>query len=460
MSSTSDKTLICKFWLSGSCRRSQCRYAHSEAEKAAACKALPCQFHASGYCRLGSECLYRHSGPTPDDTEAACEDLKTVSSAASETGYLPEVESNASQPDESSADDDQTHSESPSTVPSRTSGQQDLQQGKYDKTQSCKFWLEGRCQRGQWCKYAHGEEEQRRACSTILCRFVRRGGKCTAGDACWYSHSVQDAGAMAEAEKRIKNNDASRSGMRERSLTAFSATSTAAPSSASSQDESETCNRTAADKTLFCTFWQRGRCDKGESCRYAHSAEEKRKACSTIRCQFQVNGRCRLGSNCLYLHEGDRALADKSTSRPSENHSSVDCKEEARPAREFGKFNKTQLCKFWQKSKCEKGENCHFAHGEEEQREACGKITCRWLLQNGSCHLGSDCWFAHSTDAKIVAEPATLPPSSMWSPSTCATASPPGVTRLKVGGFRRYSWADVEDTDDEDDELLAFDLDN
>eukprot|EP00438_Fugacium_kawagutii_P001437 Skav215658 [mRNA] locus=scaffold2880:64721:72670:- [translate_table: standard] len=65
---TSDKTLICKFWQKGQCRRAHCDFAHGEEEKKAACKLLPCRFFASGSCRLGPDCLYRHDHLTEDSS--------------------------------------------------------------------------------------------------------------------------------------------------------------------------------------------------------------------------------------------------------------------------------------------------------------------------------------------------------------------------------------------------------
>ncbi|CAE7418195.1 mkrn1 [Symbiodinium natans] len=44
-----------------------------------------------------------------------------------------------------------------------------------DKTLLCKFWLKNRCDRSN-CKYAHGEEEKRRACKAIMCLFEALSG--------------------------------------------------------------------------------------------------------------------------------------------------------------------------------------------------------------------------------------------------------------------------------------------
>jgi len=59
---------------------------------------------------------------------------------------------------------------------------------------------------------------------------------------------------------------------------------------------------------------------------------------------------------------------------------------------------KTQLCRFFQKGMCNRMADCHFAHTEEELRDApdlSHTKLCRSLLNHGGC-TDAHCAFAHS----------------------------------------------------------------
>lgn len=252
---TSDKTLICKFWLKGQCRRTPCDFAHGEEEKKAACRLLPCQFFASGSCRLGPDCLYRHdleadsSGDEEKDVGSGCE-VKSASTTASEG---PDGTDTAS-------------------LPSATESnyRKDRSLGKFDKTKLCMFWQGGRCQRGAMCKYAHGEDERRAACAAIPCKHWQLG-TCHDED-CAFAHDV------------------------------------ASPLARNRREASPPRARPSRDKTLLCKFWLKNRCQR-QHCNFAHGEEEKRRACKQIPCIFEAG--CRLGAECLYAHswETDRPEA-------------------------------------------------------------------------------------------------------------------------------------------------------
>lgn len=61
-------------------------------------------------------------------------------------------------------------------------------------------------------------------------------------------------------------------------------------------------------------------------------------------------------------------------------------------------FQRTRLCRFFQRGMCSRGESCMFAHGAEFLREQpdlrCTKL-CPAMLASGICEE-SDCRFAHS----------------------------------------------------------------
>eukprot|EP00920_Eleutheroschizon_duboscqi_P007483 GHVT01017056.1.p1 GENE.GHVT01017056.1~~GHVT01017056.1.p1 ORF type:complete len:497 (-),score=12.61 GHVT01017056.1:350-1840(-) len=91
-------------------------------------------------------------------------------------------------------------------------------------------------------------------------------------------------------------------------------------------------------KINMCKYAQRGRCDRGESCTFAHDEEELRK-------------------------------------RPD--------------------MRKTKLCRAWSQGKCHLGESCSYAHGREDLRHI-GKPAICQLFREGRCVKGGDCKFAHN----------------------------------------------------------------
>ena len=71
---------------------------------------------------------------------------------------------------------------------------------------------------------------------------------------------------------------------------------------------------------------------------------------------------------------------------------------QAEPAELF----KTELCPRWLKGCCEFGEDCKFAHGEEELRpcerhEAYKTMLCK-KFGNGYCRHGKRCRYAHGAE--------------------------------------------------------------
>eukprot|EP00928_Gymnodinium_smaydae_P036077 TRINITY_DN25267_c0_g1_i3.p1 TRINITY_DN25267_c0_g1~~TRINITY_DN25267_c0_g1_i3.p1 ORF type:complete len:510 (-),score=96.86 TRINITY_DN25267_c0_g1_i3:83-1612(-) len=203
-SKPSDKTMLCKFHLNNRCERGACcKYAHTEAEKRAACAAILCQFHFSGRCRLGSECLYSH-----DDKKKECLGLPGNSAFSRRPTAATEKPSRDSEWLTVSRTSWRSSSEAdPKDV-------QEYVPGAHEKTQLCKFWQKQQCRRNQDCKFAHGVEEQRRACRATPCRDFRRG-HCSLGDSCWFGHSstrnpktVGEPAVFEEARTRTKSDPA------------------------------------------------------------------------------------------------------------------------------------------------------------------------------------------------------------------------------------------------------------
>uniref|UniRef100_A0A0G4HVC5 C3H1-type domain-containing protein n=1 Tax=Chromera velia CCMP2878 TaxID=1169474 RepID=A0A0G4HVC5_9ALVE len=62
---------------------------------------------------------------------------------------------------------------------------------------------------------------------------------------------------------------------------------------------------------------------------------------------------------------------------------------------------KTKLCRHWENGYCKLGDDCRFAHGDQEVREAPDlrhTVICNSIIYNRPCRTGASCEFAHSIE--------------------------------------------------------------
>lgn len=65
-----------------------------------------------------------------------------------------------------------------------------LKRGQFSKTAMCKYFMQGRCQKGDECSFAHGTLELQvrpNLDKTSMCRVQLNGGKCT-DPVCTFAH--------------------------------------------------------------------------------------------------------------------------------------------------------------------------------------------------------------------------------------------------------------------------------
>ncbi|EER14000.1 conserved hypothetical protein [Perkinsus marinus ATCC 50983] len=98
-------------------------------------------------------------------------------------------------------------------------------------------------------------------------------------------------------------------------------------------------------RTKLCKHFLRGCCLYGDKCTYAHDYSQiqvRPDLRKTRMCQANLEGRCPYrAEDCQFAHSTEDLKATP------------------------GLF-KTVLCSWWQKGKCDMGDKCRFAHGEEE----------------------------------------------------------------------------------------------
>eukprot|EP00928_Gymnodinium_smaydae_P065140 TRINITY_DN48320_c0_g1_i1.p1 TRINITY_DN48320_c0_g1~~TRINITY_DN48320_c0_g1_i1.p1 ORF type:complete len:305 (-),score=6.00 TRINITY_DN48320_c0_g1_i1:151-969(-) len=66
--------------------------------------------------------------------------------------------------------------------------------------------------------------------------------------------------------------------------------------------------------------------------------------------------------------------------------------------RKQGIYRKTQLCTFWARNACQRGDDCYFAHGESDLKPAPNfwkTKMCQNYSSFGVCELGNECTYAH-----------------------------------------------------------------
>jgi len=114
-------------------------------------------------------------------------------------------------------------------------------------------------------------------------------------------------------------------------------------------------------KTDFCSFFEKGACDKGERCAFAHGKSELRP---------------RGGDGVSAIGKGKGKSGGGQGCNSSESHATKGAS---------GSGYKTDICSFFERGVCEKGESCKFAHGSSElrPREGGGSAAQRPPQQNG-----------------------------------------------------------------------------
>lgn len=99
-------------------------------------------------------------------------------------------------------------------------------------------------------------------------------------------------------------------------------------------------------KTKLCTYWQRRKCMRGASCRFAHGVEELNRPPDlnrTALCRRKLKSGACDDPNCQYAHD-------------------------ASSLRATDMFYKTTMCYFHQYGVCRFGQSCRHAHSPSELR--------------------------------------------------------------------------------------------
>jgi len=223
-------------------------------------------------------------------------------------------------------------------------------------------------------------------------------------------------------------------------------------SSTGSMPESNASN--SGVKKVACRHWvSKGHCDLGSNCKFAHVAQDTTQSSAartkTVLCSNYTNtGTCQYGDNCTFAHGEEELRATNNTPHPNTYktkmcktflsggscpsgaschfaHGSRELRNMFRPGVGHGPGYqssnggggvwpapnaKTVLCKNWSESgSCSYGENCNFAHGEDQirgpkevkiiSRNPLYKTTmCKQYTEAEFCELGEDCHFAHGQD--------------------------------------------------------------
>eukprot|EP01038_Epipyxis_sp_PR26KG_P004378 gene4378-6193_t len=279
----------------------------------------------------------------------------------------------------------------------------------YKKTLCTYFLKSGKCNNGEKCTFAHGQEElivypqsegDENEKSTIVCKFFSKGGHCAHGDNCKYVHIASDTSKSADAYDKKSN---------------------------------------------VCSYFSRnGVCKNGDSCKFIHYAQDDRRNKHDKRntvddtawddfnrtangegdrrqiCKhFLKNGKCNNGENCKFLHQTDvndnikfNVHGGFNKIQPTDIFSVQVIKNDHARAESLDDDKdganpnlKTKDCYYFKKNgHCSHGDKCGFVHMPEERRASNGgneqenddeRHICRYFSRSGTCPQGDKCNFLH-----------------------------------------------------------------
>merc|ERR1712216_256402 len=135
--------------------------------------------------------------------------------------------------------------------------------------------------------------------------------------------------------------------------------------SAEAREAQEAFKKKSSDEIDYCGDFQNGRCTRGKSCMYRHEIKDTRY------CGDFFRGACRWAEKCKFPHhkiENGTPLYTNFSTKWS--------------------GTKWKMCTFFLEGKCQRGQDCTYAHYENEMNEI------HWIGNNddtdwpneGSCH--------------------------------------------------------------------------
>lgn len=142
-------------------------------------------------------------------------------------------------------------------------------------------------------------------------------------------------------------------------------------------------------KTRICSFNLRGKCTRGQACKFAHDFDEMATLpdlrCTRICKSILISGMCSDGDACSFAHSREELRQNE---------------EAYAPKTLMPKLRKVDMCKFFVRGRCIGGKTCNFAHDENElqDRPNLHRTKRCFAFLKGKCTAGDECKYAHRID--------------------------------------------------------------
>lgn len=238
----------------------------------------------------------------------------------------------------------------------------------------------GRCRFGDKCKYTHSDGEIIPAPPRVIkprgvCFNFRDEGSCKFGDRCRFFHGTEEE-AEADCEVR-KEKEAAKEARR------------AAGENVDEEDKRKRRTRRRRN----------GGGDGGDGGERAPPVVEHTEDGQEICRNFKNRGKCRWGDTCNFAHvAGGHPI----------NESKGDGNGGGERRRRRRKPKGPGICySFRDEGECQYGDECHFKHGEEDDRDfealraqRAPAGICYNFRDNGECKFADSCRFSHDLDAE------------------------------------------------------------
>eukprot|EP00933_Yihiella_yeosuensis_P080614 TRINITY_DN94075_c0_g1_i1.p1 TRINITY_DN94075_c0_g1~~TRINITY_DN94075_c0_g1_i1.p1 ORF type:complete len:328 (+),score=56.29 TRINITY_DN94075_c0_g1_i1:119-1102(+) len=195
-------------------------------------------------------------------------------------------------------------------------------------TKLCNFYLQGNCNRGSRCSFAHDPQQVRptpNLAKTLLCGHIVSRGYCKRGSDCRFAHSLEElrdrspvvsatqpviSKSLSSAQPPASLEEVNQFMSSDHCFDANAQVGTNDLRFTNLRLFGSSGNNETLKYTKQCNFFLQGACARGDSCTFAHDPQQLQPLPNLLKTgfcrQILAQGYCKHGANCRFAHHQDQ----------------------------------------------------------------------------------------------------------------------------------------------------------